>query len=93
MPFTQKKIAPKIIWIIDIGSYKIRVWICKIYNNELNLIWYWEKRQNTDDIVMHEFVNLEWICENINASTNCDGGTGIDSDYVPGSLSEFTVVY
>lgn len=66
MPFTQKKIAPKIIWIIDIGSYKIRVWICKIYNNELNLIWYWEKRQNSDDIVMHEFVNLEWICDNIN---------------------------
>lgn len=66
MSFTQKKIAPKIIWIIDIWSYKIRVWICKIHNNELELIWYWEKRQNSDDIMMHEFVNLEWICENIN---------------------------
>ena len=80
MPFTQKKIAPKIIWIIDIWSYKIRVWICKIYNNELNLIWYWEKRQNTDDIVMHEFVNLEWICENINAAIDKaenDSGTKI----------------
>ncbi len=80
MPFTQKKIAPKIIWIIDIWSYKIRVWICKIFNNELNLIWYWEKRQNTDDIVMHEFVNLEWICENINAAIDKaenDSGTKI----------------
>lgn len=66
MSFTQKKIAPKIIWIIDIWSYKIRVWICKIHNNELELIWYWEKRQNSDDIMMHEFINLEWICENIN---------------------------
>lgn len=65
MPFIQKKIAAKIIWIIDIWSYKIRVWICKIYNNELTLIGYWEKRQNSDDIVMHEFVNLEWVCQNI----------------------------
>jgi len=65
MSFIHKKIAPKIIWIIDIWSYKIRVWICKIHNNELKLIGYWEKRQNSDDIIMHEFVNLEWICNNI----------------------------
>ncbi|MEZ9580242.1 Ig-like domain-containing protein, partial [Vibrio sp. 10N.261.55.C5] len=33
------------------------------------------------------------VGQNINASTNYDGGTGIDSAYVPGSLSDFTVVY
>lgn len=63
--FTKKLLSPKILWIIDIGSYKIRVGICKIQNRELDLIGYWEKRQNSDDIVMHDFVNLEGICENI----------------------------
>jgi len=66
MTFTKKKIASKIIWIIDIGTYKVRVWICKLKNNELELIWYWEKRQDTDDIIMQEYVNIEWICTNIN---------------------------
>jgi len=63
--FTKKLLSPKILWIIDIGSYKIRVGICKIQNRELELIWYWEKRQNSNDIVMHDFVNLEGICDNI----------------------------
>ncbi|MDA7494866.1 hypothetical protein N8455_00835, partial [Candidatus Gracilibacteria bacterium] len=65
MSFTQKKLAPKIIGIIDIGTYKIRVGICKFHNNELDLVGYGEKRQNSDDITMHEFTNLEGVCKNI----------------------------
>lgn len=63
--FTKKILSPKILWIIDIWSYKIRVGICKIQNRELELIWYWEKRQNSNDIVNHELIYLESICENI----------------------------
>lgn len=46
MWFTRNEIKSKIIWIIDIWTYKIRAWICEIKNWELKLIWYWEKRQN-----------------------------------------------
>ena len=48
MSFVKKEIDPKIIWIIDIGTYKIRVAITKYKNKDLELIWYWEKRQNCE---------------------------------------------
>lgn len=65
MNFIQKEIKPKIIWIIDIWTYKIRVWICKIINRDVELVWYWEKRQDENYVIMQEFENLEWISENI----------------------------
>lgn len=65
MNFIKKEIKPKIIWIIDIWTYKIRVWICKIINRDVDLIWYGEKRQDENYIIMQEFQDLEWISENI----------------------------
>jgi len=65
MNFINKKIKPRIIWIIDIWTYKIRVWICEIINRDVELIWYWEKRQDDGYIVMQELQNFEWISENI----------------------------
>lgn len=65
MIFIEKEIKPKIIWIVDIWTYKVRVWICKIINRDVELIWYWEKRQDEDYIIMQEIQNLEWVCENI----------------------------
>lgn len=65
MNFVKQEIKPKIIWIIDIWTYKIRVWICKIINRDVELVWYWEKRQDEDYIVMQELKNLQWISENI----------------------------
>ena len=66
MSFTKKKINSIIIWVIDIWSYKIRVWICKIIKNNIKLIWYWEKRQDEKYIFMQEIQSLEWITQNIN---------------------------
>lgn len=65
MSFKQNKISSKKIWIIDIWSYKIRVWICKIKNWEVKLLWYWEKRQNNQDLLLGDFLNVKWVCENI----------------------------
>lgn len=65
MNFIKKEIKPQIIWIIDIWTYKIRVWICKIINRDVELIWYWEKRQDENYVVMQEIQNLEWVSENI----------------------------
>jgi len=65
MNFIKKEIKPKIIWIIDIWTYKIRVWICKIINRNVELIWYWEKRQDEEYVIMQELQNLKWISENI----------------------------
>jgi hypothetical protein len=65
MNFIKKEIKPKIVAVIDIWTYKIRVWICKIINRDVELVWYWEKRQDEEYIIMQEFQNLEWISENI----------------------------
>jgi len=64
--FKREEIKPKYIWIIDIWTYKIRVWICKMLNRNVELIWYWEKRQDTNDINLQEISNLESVCESIN---------------------------
>lgn len=66
MNFKREEIKPKYIWIIDIWTYKIRVWICKMLNRNVELIWYWEKRQDTNDINLQEISNLESVCESIN---------------------------
>ncbi len=65
MNFINKEIKPKIIWIVDIWTYKIRVWICKILDRDVELVWYWEKRQDEEYIIMQEIQNLEWVSENI----------------------------
>ncbi len=75
MNFIKKEIKPKIIWIIDIWTYKIRVWICKIINRDVELIWYGEKRQDEDYVIMQELQNLEGISENISQAIHkaeCD---------------------
>ena len=66
MNFKRNEIPAKYIWIIDIWTYKIRVWICKILNRNVELIWYWEKRQDINDIDLLEIKNLENVCQNIN---------------------------
>ena len=70
MTFTREKINEKYIWIIDIWTYKIRVWICKILNREVELIWYWEKRQDIKDVSLHEIINLENVCHSIKQAIN-----------------------
>ena len=62
MSFVKKEIDPKIIWIIDLWTYKIRVAITKYKNRDLELIWYWEKRQNCD---IWSCNNIKLISENI----------------------------
>jgi len=59
MTFVTKKINSKIICILDIGTYKIRAAICKFKNHEFHLVGYGEKRQNSDDIIIQDFVNIE----------------------------------
>ena len=81
MNFIKQEIKPKIIWIVDIWTYKIRVWICKIINRDVELIWYWEKRQDDEYVMMQEIQNLEWISENISHAikkAEIDGGIEVD---------------
>lgn len=65
MLFKREEIKPKYIGVIDFGTYKIRVWICKILNRDVELIWYWEKKQEPNDNTLLEINNLENVSENI----------------------------
>lgn len=65
MNFKKEKIKAQYIWVIDIWTYKTRVGICKILNRDVELIWYWEKRQDINDIYLQEIKNLSNVCENI----------------------------
>ncbi|MDP2090811.1 MAG: hypothetical protein Q8K30_04405 [Candidatus Gracilibacteria bacterium] len=65
MNFVKQEIKPKIVGIIDIGTFKIRVGICKIINRDVELVGYGEKRQEDDYIEMQEIQNLKGVSENI----------------------------
>ncbi len=66
MVFTRHKLDSRKVAIIDLGSHKIKVWVCELLGHEINIIWYWEKRQDSSYSLLWELVDLEWICENIN---------------------------
>ncbi len=68
--FIKTNISSKIIWIIDIWSYKIRVSICKFKNRKATLIWYWEKRQDTSCLLNGDCENIELLSENIKIALN-----------------------
>lgn len=63
--FITKKISSEYIWIVDLWTYKIRVWICKYNLNSIYLLWFTERRQSIEKISGDEIVNLEHLCENI----------------------------
>lgn len=66
MSFLRKKIEAKIIWIIDIGTYKIRVAITKYKNKDLDLLWYGEKRSFIIGYSnINESMTTKQICEHI----------------------------
>jgi len=65
MAFIKKKINIWNIWIIDIWTHKIKVGIYSIIWNESELLWYWEKRQDSDYSYLGEYLDIEWICSNI----------------------------
>lgn len=66
MNFKKTEIKAKYLGLIDVGTYKVRVAICKILNRTVEFIWYWEKRQDLNDIYLQEIQNLKAVCENIN---------------------------
>jgi len=65
MSFKKQKIEANIIWIVDVWTYKARVAITKYQNRDLELIWYWEKRQ---DFINNCQENLSSITEAIRDS-------------------------
>lgn len=65
MAFKREELKPKYIGVIDFWTYKIRVGICKMLNKSVELIWYWEKRQDINDLDLWEPKNLESTAENI----------------------------
>lgn len=68
--FIKTNISSKIIWIIDIWSYKVRVSICKFKNRKATLIWYWEKRQDISCLLNGDCADIELLSENIKIALN-----------------------
>ena len=65
MAFTKKHIPSKIICVIDIWSYKLRVCAAKFKNKNVEVLSYREKRQDISYFANNECLNLPWLCENI----------------------------
>lgn len=53
------------IGIIDIWTYKIKVVICEVKWTNLKVLWYWEKRQEINDILHWEISNISWVSKSI----------------------------
>ncbi len=66
--FTKKNIPSKILCIIDIGSYKLRVCAASFKNKEIQIIGYTEKRQDVSFFSNGECRNLPSLCDNISES-------------------------
>jgi len=65
MGFTKKKLFSKIIGVVDLWTHKIKVWIYSISWESSTLLWYWEKRQDSEYSYLGEFLDIEWVCVNI----------------------------
>lgn len=65
MNFKKNYLAPQYLCIVDIGSYKIRVSICKFLNKRVTILWYREKRQDTNNFINQECLNIVELSENI----------------------------
>lgn len=63
--FEKKELWTWNIAIIDIWSYKIKIANCKFKKDEIDIIWYAEKRQEQDLLVNWEIWDLKSICENL----------------------------
>lgn len=71
MNFVKQEIESKIIWIIDVWTYKARVAIAKYQNKDLELIWYWEKRQDFTNNCLENFVDINnWIQDSLKKAEN-----------------------
>ncbi|MBW7954600.1 hypothetical protein H3C61_02185 [Candidatus Gracilibacteria bacterium] len=65
MSFINKLIPTKKVIIIDIGTYKVKVALCEYKNNEINLISYKEKKQDSQNIIGTEISSIEGILNTI----------------------------
>jgi len=65
MGFIKRKLSSKIIGVVDLWTHKIKVWIYSISWESSTLLWYWEKRQDSEYSYLGEFLDIEWVCINI----------------------------
>lgn len=65
MVFIKKHIPSKILCVIDIGSYKLRVCAATFKNKSVEVLSYREKRQDISYFSNNECLNLPGLCENI----------------------------
>jgi len=63
--FTKKNISSKILCVIDIGSYKLRICAAAFKNKSVEVLSYQEKRQDLSYFANNECLNLPGLCENI----------------------------
>jgi len=64
--FKVNKISQnKIITLVNVWSYKVRVAICSFSFSGVKILGYWEKRQSRLDIINNEINNFSWICNTI----------------------------
>ncbi len=68
MVFTKQHIPAKVLCIIDIGSYKLRVCAASFLNQRIEVLGYNEKRQDTSYFSNQECKNLPGLCRNISES-------------------------
>jgi preprotein translocase subunit SecE len=64
--FKVKKINPhRLITLVNVWSYKVRVAVCSFSFSSIKILGYWEKRQSRLDIVNNEINNITGVCETI----------------------------
>lgn len=68
MSFIDKLLPTKKIAVVDIWTYQVKAAICEQKDGDFNIIGYWEKRQEINDIIHWEIWDIEWVCETIESA-------------------------
>lgn len=83
MNFKKISLSPTYLYIVDIGSYKIRVSACSFLNKRVSILGYTEKRQDTNNFINQECRDIIWLSENINQTLKkLEWEIGIDIEKV-----------
>ncbi len=93
MNFTVRELYNKKFSILDIWSYKIRSLTAKLEIDDIEILWYAEKRQEEETFLSWEIENIKELSENIHACLKKSEKWEISEDIIVNSISPYCFLY
>ena len=89
MTFKKQELLSKSFTLIDVGSFKIRAISGKLIWNNIEVIWFWEKRQEQESFILWEMYDVQTITENIEQVLEKCKKWKKETDYISNIINQF----